>query len=163
MKTFDRRVPAAMGVAATDTLTLPFETRCKCRGKVKLDSGEDAGVMLAWGESLRDGDVLSTANGVLVRIVAASEAVMLVKCSHPRELAAVAYHLGNRHVPVEIGEGTLKLAPDHVLKAMVEGLGAQVQMTTAPFDPEPGAYGAHGHAAGRGSLARRIGKAKQAS
>jgi urease accessory protein len=163
MLTFDRRAPGAMRAAARYTLTLPYEARCKCRGRVRLDGGEEAGVVLAWGESLRDGDLLATADGVLVRVVAAHESVMIVRCSHPRELAAVAYHLGNRHVPVEIGEGTLKLAPDHVLKAMVQGLGAQVEMASAPFDPEPGAYGAHDHGPGAGPLARRLGEPKQAS
>jgi urease accessory protein len=142
-------------------LTLVYERRCKCRVKVTLDSGEEAGVMLAWGESLRHGDVLSTAAGRLVRVVAAPEAVMLVHCSHARELARVAYHLGNRHVPVEVGDGTLKIAPDHVLRAMVEGLGAQVELANAPFEPEPGAYGAHAHPPA--SMAARITGDKQAS
>jgi urease accessory protein len=96
----------------------------------------------------------------VVRVVAAAEPVMLVTCSHPRELARVAYHLGNRHVPVEVGEGSVKLSPDHVLRAMVEGLGAQVELISAPFDPEAGAYGAHSHP---GTVASRITGSKQAS
>ena len=160
MITFDRRAPP--GTPAKETLTLPYEVRCKSRAKVRLDAGEEVGVMLAWGESLRDGDVLASAGGRLVRIVAAPEPVMLVKCSHPRELARVAYHLGNRHVAVEVGERLLKLAPDHVLRAMIEGLGAEVDLATAPFEPEAGAYAAHGHPPPT-SLARRITGNKQAS
>jgi urease accessory protein len=141
--TLDRRAPP--GAAAADTLTLDYEARRKCRVRATLDSGEAVGVVLAWGETLKPGDVLASSQGRRVRIVAAREPVMCVRCSHPRELARVAYHLGNRHVAVEVGEGTLKLAPDHVLRAMVEGLGAQVELRREPFEPEAGAYGAHSH------------------
>jgi urease accessory protein len=73
--------------------------------------------------------------------------VLHVTCATPRELARAAYHLGNRHVPVEVGEGYLRLAADHVLKEMLEGLGATVAGMQAPFEPEAGAYGAsQGHA-----------------
>ena len=143
MLTLDRRMPP--GTPATGTLTLACEARRRSRQKVVLDDGEEAGVMLSWGETLRHGDLVGSASGRVVRIVAAHEPVMLVHASHARELARVAYHLGNRHVPVEVGEGTLKISPDHVLRAMVEGLGAQVELATQPFEPEAGAYGGHGH------------------
>ncbi|HVE50198.1 MAG TPA: urease accessory protein UreE [Casimicrobiaceae bacterium] len=161
MITFDRR--AARGAMCDATLTLDCEARRKSRVKVTLDSGEQAGIMLQWGELLCHGDVLATAEGRLVRIVAAPEPVMLVRCSHPRELARVAYHLGNRHVAVEVGEGVLKLAPDHVLRAMVQGLGAEVELATLPFEPEPGAYGAHAHDPSGATVATKITGSKQAS
>jgi urease accessory protein len=145
MLTFDRRLPA--GTHAAATITLSYEARRKSRQKVRLDDGGEAGVILAWGESLRHGDVLATADGFVARIVAAIEPVMIIRCSHPRELARVAYHLGNRHVAVEVGEGLLKIVPDHVLRSMVEGLGAQVDLGSQPFEPESGAYGGHVHGA----------------
>lgn len=157
MLTFDRRMPR--GTQASATITLTYESRRKSRQKVRIDGGEEAGVILPWGESLRDGDVLAAANGLVIRIVAASEPVMLVRCSHPRELARVAYHLGNRHVAVEVGEGILKIAPDHVLRAMVEGLGAQVELGNEPFEPESGAYGGHVH----GPVPTRFPRRPQAS
>jgi urease accessory protein len=161
MITFDRRAPR--GTPARDTLTLPYELRRKSRLKVTLDGGEEAGVLLPWGESLRHGDVLGSGDGRLVRVVAAPEPVMLVRCSHPRELARVAYHLGNRHVAVEVGDGILRIAPDHVLRAMVEGLGAQVELATQPFEPETGAYGAQPHGPHDPTLASRIQGGRQAS
>ena len=88
---------------------------------------------------------------------------MLVRTSHPRELARVAYHLGNRHVAVEVLEGMLKIAPDHVLRAMVEGLGAQVELATQPFEPEAGAYGGHVHGPAASRFPRRPGGTKQVS
>ena len=157
MLTFDRRMPR--GTQASATITLTYESRRKSRQKVRIDGGEEAGVILPWGESLRDGDVLAAANGLVIRIVAASEPVMLVRCSHPRELARVAYHLGNRHVAVEVGEGILKIAPDHVLRAMVEGLGAHVELGNEPFEPESGAYGGHVH----GPVPTRFPRRPQAS
>jgi len=159
MITLDRRAPRA--APATATLTLPYEARRRSRQKVALDSGEEAGVMLGWGETLADGDVLSSAEGRLVRVVAAPEPVLVIRCDHARELARVAYHLGNRHVAVEVGEGVLKIAPDHVLQAMVQGLGAEVAVATLPFEPEAGAYGAHGHPHDP-SVAGRIAGTRQA-
>jgi len=157
MLTFDRRMPP--GTQATATVTLAYEARRKSRQKVRIDGGDEAGVILPWGESLRHGDVLATTSGHLVRIVAAPEPVMLIRCSHPRELARVAYHLGNRHVAVEVTEGLLKISPDHVLRGMVEGLGAQVELATQPFEPESGAYGGHVH----GPVPTRFPRRPQAS
>jgi urease accessory protein len=159
MLTFDRRAPR--GAPASATLTLPYEARRRSRQKVVLDGGEEAGVMLGWGETLAEGDVLSSPEGRLVRVVAAPEPVLVIRCSHPRELARVAYHLGNRHIAVEVGDGVLKIAPDHVLQAMVQGLGAEVAPATLPFDPEAGAYGAHGHPTDP-SAAARIARSRQA-
>jgi urease accessory protein len=136
------------------TLTLPFERRCVTRQKVTLDGGEEAGLFLPRGEVLRDGDLLATDDARVVRVVAAPEPVLVVRAADPRLLARVAYHLGNRHVPVEVGEGVLKLERDHVLRAMVEGLGASVEEAVLPFEPEGGAYSAHAHAPG--SVAARI-------
>ena len=143
MDTLDRRMPP--GTIASATVTLAFEARRKSRQKVRIDDGEEVGVILPWGETLRHGDVLASASGLVARIVAAAEPVLVIRCSHPRELARVAYHLGNRHVAVEVADSVLKIAPDHVLRAMVEGLGAHVEPSHQPFEPESGAYGGHMH------------------
>jgi urease accessory protein len=161
MITLDRRMPP--GSPASATLTLTYEARRKSRQKVVLDGGEEAGVILPWGDSLRHGDLIASSTGLVVRIVAAPEPVMLVHTSHPRELARVAYHLGNRHVAVEVQEGTLKISPDHVLRAMVEGLGAWVELATQPFEPEAGAYGGHLHGPATSRIPRRPGGTKQVS
>jgi len=164
MLTFDRRHPAPC--PATFTLTLAYEARRKSRQKVKLDDGQEAGVILPWGEVLHHGDVLASADGQLVRVIAAPEPVLVIRCSHPRELARVAYHLGNRHVAVEVGDGILKIVPDHVLRAMVEGLGAEVDESRLPFEPEAGAYGGHGHGPGPSPatpLTTRIRRSRQVS
>ena len=95
---------------------------------------------------LRDGDFLKTEEGLLVRVVAAPEKVYLVRCESTLQLMRAAYHLGNRHVPLEIGAGWLKLKRDGVLRDMLLGLGACVSDAELPFDPEAGAYGGgHGH------------------
>jgi urease accessory protein len=161
MITLDRRMPP--GTKASVTVTLTYEARRKSRQKVTLDGGEEAGVVLPWGESLRHGDLIASSSGLVVRIVAAHEPVMLVRASHPRELARVAYHLGNRHVAVEVLESMLKIAPDHVLRAMCEGLGAQVELATQPFEPEAGAYGGHVHGPAASRFPRRPGGTKQVS
>ena len=142
------------------TLTLPWERRGVTRQRVRLDDGREAGVFLARGEILRGGDHLASASGEVVAIVAAPQPVMVVRAPTPAALARAAYHLGNRHVAVEVGDGWLKLEADHVLREMLAGLGVSVESATLPFEPEAGAY-SHGHGHGRigepaGPLASRI-------
>jgi urease accessory protein len=93
---------------------------------------------------LRGGDLVIASDGRVIQVVAAPEKVLHVECATPLELTRAAYHLGNRHVPVQVGEGFLRLAEDHVLEEMLKGLGARVRHMEAPFEPEAGAYGA-GH------------------
>jgi urease accessory protein len=145
MLELDRR--ASRDAKAAATLTLPWERRGVTRQRVQLDDGREAGVFLPRGEILRGGDRLSTASGEVVAIVAAIEPVMVVRAAEPRTLARAAYHLGNRHVAVEVGEGWLKLERDHVLGEMLQGLGVRVEDAMLPFEPEAGAY-AHGAAQG---------------
>ena len=104
--------------------------------------------MLERGAVLRGGDCLQSEDGRVVRVAAAPEKVMHIVCADQFELARAAYHLGNRHVPVEIGDGYLRIAADHVLGEMLLGLGAKVGEPEAPFEPESGAYGG-GHATPR--------------
>jgi len=145
MLELDRRV--SRDAAAHVTLTLPWERRGVTRQRVRLDDGREAGVFLSRGEILRGGDRLATAAGDVVAVVAAPQPVMVVRAPDPRALASAAYHLGNRHVAVEVGEGWLKLERDHVLREMLEGLGVSVEDATLPFEPEAGAY-SQGHAHG---------------
>jgi len=132
-------------VQADARLELPFELRQKSRLRTHLDSGEDAWLILGRGEILRGGDLLVATDGRVVQVIAQPEQLLHVECDTPFALARAAYHLGNRHVPVEIGEGYLRFAADHVLEQMLIGLGARVTSLEAPFEPEAGAYGTHTH------------------
>ena len=139
------------GVQPTLTLTLPFDLRQKSRLRTRIDGGEDAWLMLPRGEILRGGDLLAAADGRIVEIVSQPERVLHVECDTPEALVRAAYHLGNRHVPVEVREGFLRLAADHVLEQMLIGMGARVTATFAPFEPEAGAYAGHTHGSERGA------------
>jgi urease accessory protein len=134
---------------ANGQLRLPFELRQKSRLRATLVSGEDVALMLPRGEILRGGDRVQASDGRVIEVIAAPEKVMHVACANSTELARAAYHLGNRHIPVQVGEGFLRLAEDHVLEEMLRGLGASVTHIEAPFEPEAGAYGGgHRHGAG---------------
>jgi urease accessory protein len=133
-------------VETATSLTLPLESRIKSRLRVTLDDGREAGLFLPRGSSLRDGDCLLAEDGTAVRVRAAPETVSEVRCEDPLQLARACYHLGNRHVPLQIAPGLLRYQHDHVLDDMVRGLGLSVTVCQAPFEPEPGAYGGHGHA-----------------
>jgi len=146
MKQFTQQVDRSL--ASQATLSLPINKRIKGRLRVELDSGEEAGLFLQRGLTLRDGDQIATAEGYVVRIIAADEAVSTVCCDDPLLLTRIAYHLGNRHVPLQVGLGFVRYQHDHVLDDMVVGLGGQVVCEQAPFEPEAGAYGgssSHGH------------------
>jgi urease accessory protein len=121
-------------------LELPFDARQKSRLRTHLASGEEAALMLPRGEVLRGGDLVVASDGRVVEVVAAAERVLHVECASATELARCAYHLGNRHIPVEVAKGFLRLAEDHVLEKMLAGLGAKLTHVTAPFEPEAGAY-----------------------
>jgi urease accessory protein len=126
-------------------LPLPFELRQKSRLRTALASSEEVGLFLERGTILRGGDCLQADDGRIVRIVAAPEALMEVASGDARALARAAYHLGNRHTPVEIGGGWLRFASDHVLAEMLRGLGLEVRTLSSPFEPEAGAYTAGHH------------------
>lgn len=124
-----------------DTVELPFDLRQKSRLRVKLTSGREAALFLTRGIILRGGDLLKSDDGLVVQVLAAQEPVYNVIAPTQRDLMCAAYHLGNRHVPLQIGDGWLRLEQDYVLKDMLIGLGMQVAETVAPFEPEAGAYG----------------------
>jgi len=126
------------------TLTLPLEQRIRSRLRVTLDDGTEAGLFLERGTALHDGDLLAGEDGFVVLVRAAPETCSTVTCDDPLMLARAAYHLGNRHVPLQIEPGRLRYQHDHVLDDMVRGLGLTVTVEDAPFEPEPGAYGGQG-------------------
>jgi len=123
------------------TLRLPFEARQRSRLKTRLASGEEVGLMLPRGDILRGGDLVTASDGRVIEVVAEPEKLLHIES---KELAKIAYHLGNRHVPVQVGEKFLRIAEDHVLEEMVRKLGANVSHVEAAFEPEAGAY-AGGH------------------
>ncbi len=135
--------------SADTTVTLPRDQREKSRLKVTLDDGREAGLFFEKGVSFQDGDlIISDDNKVLVEIKAADETVSSVYCDDPLQLARACYHLGNRHIPLQIDEGILRYQHDHVLDDMVRGFGLEVKTEQAPFEPESGAYSSgssHGH------------------
>lgn len=124
-----------------EELVLPFELRQKSRLRTRLASGEEMGLFLERGTVLRGGDYLKSNDGRVIRVSAAAETVLKVTCASALELTRAAYHLGNRHVPVEVGAGWLRLGADHVLAEMLRGLGAHIVEEQSPFEPEAGAYG----------------------
>jgi len=128
------------------TLTLSFEQRSRSRQKVELDNGEAAGLFLPRGSVLLHGQRILAQGGEVVEIRAARESVSTVYVDDPLLLARACYHLGNRHVPLQIAAGFARYRHDHVLDRMVIGLGLSVRSEQAPFEPETGAYEAGGHA-----------------
>ncbi len=129
------------------TLTLTCQQRTHSRLRAQLDDGRDVGVMLPRGTSLSAGDLLAADDGQCVRVVAAAESLSVSTCGDPLLFARACYHLGNRHVPLQISDHTLAYSTDHVLDEMLQGLGLSVTHTQAAFEPEPGAYGGgHHHA-----------------
>ncbi len=135
---------APPGVEYHDTLTLLFEARQKSRLLVRLDSGAEAGVFLPRGTVLRDGDRLLADDGRVVLVRAAAEPVSVVRTADALLFARACYHLGNRHVSLQLDNGELRYLRDHVLDDMVRGLGLTVEHALMPFEPERGAYH-HGH------------------
>ncbi|PRY69297.1 urease accessory protein UreE [Halomonas ventosae] len=140
---------------ATDTLTLPYEQRVLGRLKATSDSGRELGLFLDRGPVLRDGEGLRAESGEVVRIRAAVEPVVTARIAAGLPLARLAYHLGNRHVQLALGQdaegGWVRFPPDHVLEELATLLGATLVHHEAPFDPEPGAYqqpGGHAHGHG---------------
>ena len=159
-----------------DILTLPLELRIRGRLRATTDGGREVGLFLDRGPVLRDGDRLASREGEVIRIRAADEPVVTAHIAAGRPLAALCYHLGNRHVQLAIGmqapdaggsegkgeaqsaTGWVRFPPDHVLEELAKRLGATLTHHEAPFDPEPGAYAqagqghahSHGHSHGHG-------------
>jgi urease accessory protein len=131
--------------AADRRLVLPFGERSKSRLRATLDNGEEAGLFLERGSVLRHGDLLLADDGRVIEVDAAPENVSTVHTADALMLARAAYHLGNRHVALQIGSGWLRYQHDHVLDDMLRGFGLEVVIEELPFEPEGGAYVAASH------------------
>lgn len=129
---------------AVDTITLEREARWRRRIAMESDRGHKFLLDLADATYLEHGDALELSNGALIKIVAAPEALLEIHAHDARQLARIAWHIGNRHTPAEITADAIYIKPDHVLAEMVEGLGGHVHAVQRPFEPEGGAYGSKG-------------------
>jgi len=133
------------------TIELDWDVRQKSRFQATDSSGRTLGVFLPRGTAVRGGDVLVAEDGSLIRVIAAPQPVLRITCrgAHgtPFDLLRAAYHLGNRHVPIELQPDHLKIEPDHVLAGMLRAMHLSVAEVNEPFEPENGAYatGGHGH------------------
>jgi urease accessory protein len=135
-------------IQRASTLTLDWDTRQKSRFDATDSQGRALGVFLPRGTVVRGGDVLVAEDGSLVRVQAAPQDVLrITACTEhgsPFDLTRAAYHLGNRHVPIELQPDHLKIEPDHVLADMLRAMHMTVVAVSEPFEPENGAYGDHG-------------------
>jgi len=154
-----RCIPQGQGLARpvldrAATLTLDWDLRQKSRFDAEDSQGRRVGVFLPRGTVVRGGDVLVTHDGSLLKVQAAPQAVLrITHCSEhgtPFDLIRAAYHLGNRHVPIELQPDHLKIEPDHVLADMLRQMHLIVTEAREPFEPESGAYASGGHHHGHG-------------
>ncbi|MFT4269049.1 MAG: urease accessory protein UreE, partial [Xenophilus sp.] len=152
MLTANKLMPQGRGLAPVllkraATVELDWDVRQKSRFDATDSQGRQIGVFLPRGTAVRGGDVLVAEDGSLVRVVAAPQAVLrITHCREhgtPFDLTRAAYHLGNRHVPIELTPAHLQIEPDHVLADMLRAMHLIVQEVQAPFEPEGGAYGGH--------------------
>jgi urease accessory protein len=133
--------------AAVDTVTLPALDRHRRRIRLIADSGAPFLLDLGQARKIGDGDGLELEDGSYIRVRAAVEPVIEITADSASQLMRIAWHLGNRHLPLQVSEGRLRVRADHVIAAMVKGLGGRLTWFQGPFDPEDGAYSgaAHGH------------------
>ena len=131
--------------AAIDSVTLPFLDRHRRRIRLVADSGTPFLLDLARAQRLAEGDGLELDSGSYIRVRSAAEPVIEILAASPQDLLRIAWHLGNRHLPLQVLEDRLRIRADHVIAGMVEGLGGRVTWLEAPFDPEIGAYGGAAH------------------
>ena len=132
--------------APADTVVLDFDDRHRRRMTMTGTRGLEFLLDLEHTIALRGGDALVLDDGRLIEVVAAPEPLTEIRCNDPHHLVRVAWHLGNRHLPTQIMAKGLRIRRDHVIEAMVKGLGARVIEIEAPFDPEGGAYADAFHA-----------------
>ena len=153
----NKLMPQGGGLAAVllkraATVELDWDVRQKSRFDTVDSQGRRIGVFLPRGTAVRGGDVLVAEDGSLIKVIAAPQAVLVIThCTQHGtsfDLTRAAYHLGNRHVPIELKPDHLKIEPDHVLAAMLRSMHLIVREADEAFEPEGGAYGAHGGAHG---------------
>lgn len=150
-------IPKGAGLAAAllkraTTVELDWDVRQKSRFEANDSAGRQLGIFLPRGTVARGGDVLVAHDGSLIKVCAAPQAVLkITTCpahGSPFDLIRAAYHLGNRHVPIELKPDHLKIEPDHVLADMLRAMHLTVTEVSEPFEPENGAYATGGHGGG---------------
>jgi len=150
-------IPLGQGLASVllkraSHVALEWDVRQKSRFDATDSAGRHLGVFLPRGTVVRGGDVLVAEDGSLIKVIAAPQAVLkITHCANhgtPYDLIRAAYHLGNRHVPIELKPDHLKIEPDHVLTDMLRAMHLIVNAVTEAFEPESGAYASGGHAHG---------------
>ena len=145
MLTFTKHLPANPEIVVSFTLPMTADDRTRSRHRFETDAGEMLNLHLPRGTVLRDRDLLQSEDGsCLVLVTAKPEPVLTVRASTPLLLLRAAYHLGNRHVSLEVTDNYLRFSPDSVLQGMLEKMGLEVTEEIVPFQPEMGAYG-HSH------------------
>ena len=159
MLTANKLMPQGRGLAPVllkraATIELDWDVRQKSRFDATDSQGRQIGVFLPRGTAVRGGDVLVAEDGSLIKVIAAPQAVLVIThCTQhgtPFDLTRAAYHLGNRHVPIELKPDHLKIEPDHVLADMLRSMHLIVVAVEEAFEPEGGAYGSHEHSHGGG-------------
>ena len=152
MLTANKLLPLGQGLSAillkrASTIELDWDVRQKSRFAATDSLGRDLAIFLPRGQAVRGGDVLVAEDGSLIRVIAAPQKVLritaCVQHGSPFDLMRAAYHLGNRHVPIELQPDHLKIEPDHVLADMLRSMHMTVVEADLPFEPEGGAYGGH--------------------
>jgi urease accessory protein len=160
MLTANKLMPQGRGLAPVllkraATIELDWDVRQKSRFDATDSQGRQIGIFLPRGTAVRGGDVLVAEDGSLIRVIAAPQPVLrITHCTAhgtPFDLTRAAYHLGNRHVPIELKPDHLKIEPDHVLADMLRAMHLIVVAVEEAFEPEGGAYGSHEHGHGHGS------------
>ncbi|VTU40193.1 Urease accessory protein UreE [Variovorax sp. PBS-H4] len=161
MLTANKLMPQGGGLASVllkraASVELDWDVRQKSRFDATDSQGRQLGVFLPRGTLVRGGDVLVAEDGSLIKVIAAKQPVLVIThCSEhgtPFDLMRAAYHLGNRHVPIELKPDHLKIEPDHVLAGMLRSMHLIVREAEEAFEPEGGAYGAQGHSHGRAPI-----------
>jgi len=159
MRTCSKLIPGGRGLASallkrSATVALDWDVRQKSRFEAIDSTGRTFGVFLPRGTLVRGGDVLVLEDGSLVRVQAAPQEVLRITACAAHgsafDLTRAAYHLGNRHVPIELKPDHLKIEPDHVLADMLRAMHMTVVTVHEAFEPEGGAYTSHGHSHGEG-------------
>ena len=154
MISISKIIPQGAGLAPVlikraSTIELDWDTRQKSRFEAVDSDGKQLGVFLPRGTLVRGGDVLVAEDGSMVKVIAAPQQVLrITACTahgSPFDLTRAAYHLGNRHVPIELKPDHLKIEPDHVLADLLRAMHLIVHEVSEPFEPEGGAYQAGGH------------------
>jgi urease accessory protein len=152
MLTANKLLPQGQGLSSVllrraATVELDWDVRQKSRFAATDSQGRELAVFLPRGQAVRGGDVLVAEDGSLIRVLAAPQKVLRITASaghgSPFDLMRAAYHLGNRHVPIELQPDHLKIEPDHVLADMLRSMHMTVAEAELPFEPEGGAYGGH--------------------